>query len=48
MQLARKQNNISEFFSALLKSSLKLKHFQKMDDTHSSSISEITDSKKHC
>ena len=47
MQLSRKQKTFSQFFSAFLKSSLNFEHFQKKDDSHSSDISEITDSEKH-
>ena len=47
MQVSRKQKTFSEFFSAFLKSSLNFEHFQKKDDSHSSDISEITDSEKH-
>ena len=47
MQLSRKQKTFSEFFCAFLKSSLNFEHFQKKDDSHSSDISEITDSEKH-
>ena len=46
MQLSRKQKTFSEFFSAFLKSSLNLEHFQKKDDSHSRSISEIAESEK--
>ena len=47
MQLSRKQKTFSEFFAAFLKSSLNFEHFQKKDDSHSWSISEITDSGIH-
>ena len=47
MQLSQKQKTFSEFFFAFLKSSLNFEHFQKKDDSHSSDISEITDSEKH-
>ena len=47
MQLSQKQNPPSETFSTFLKSSLNFEHFQKNDDSHSSDISETTDSKKH-
>ena len=46
MQLSRKQETCSQFFFEFLKSSLDLEHFQKKDDSHSSDISEITDSEK--
>ena len=47
MQVSRKQQTASHFFSAFLKSSLNFEHFQKKDDSHSWGISEITDSEKH-
>ena len=47
MQLSQKQETFSEFFCDFLKSSLDLEHFQKKGDSHSSDISEITDSQKH-
>ena len=47
MQLSQKQETFSEFFCGFLKSSLHFEHFQKEDDSHSSDISEITDSGKH-
>ena len=47
MQLSRKQETFSEFFCRYLKSSLNFEHFQEKDDSHSSDISEITDSGKH-
>ena len=47
MQVSRKQKTFSQFFCAFLKSSLNFQHFQKKDDSHSSDISEITDSEKH-
>ena len=47
MQLSQKPKTSSHFFSEFLKSSLDLEHFQKKDDSHSSDISEITDSEKH-
>ena len=46
MQLSGKQKAFSQFFSAFLKSSLNFEHFQKKDDSHSSGISEITESEK--
>ena len=47
MQLSRKQKTFSEFFSAFLKASLNVEHFQKeKDDSHSWRISEITDTEK--
>ena len=35
MLLSRKQKLFSQFFSAVLKSTLNLQHFQKKDDPHS-------------
>ena len=46
MQLPRKQETCSQYFCGFLKSSLNFEHFQKKDDSHSSDISEITDSEK--
>ena len=48
MQLSGKQKTFSEFLAAFLKSRLNFEHFQKKDDSHSWSISEITDSEKPC
>ena len=47
MQLSQKQKPFSEFFCRFFKSCLSFEHFQKNDDSHSSDISEITDSEKH-
>ena len=47
MQLSQKPKTSSQFFCAFLKSGLDLEHFQKEDDSHSSDISEITDSEKY-
>ena len=47
MQLSRKKKTFSQFFCASLKSSLNFALFQTKDDSHSSDISEITDSEKH-
>ena len=44
--LSQKRKNFSRFFSAFLKSTLNLKHFQKKDDPHSRCISQISVSKK--
>ena len=44
--LSQKPKNLSQFFSAFLKSTLNLEHFQKKDDPHSRSISQITVSEK--
>ena len=46
MQLCRKQNTFSEFFSAVLKSGLNFEHFPKKDDSHSWDITKITESEK--
>ena len=43
MQLSKKQKNLSQFFSAFLKSSSKFEHFKKHDEHHSLHISQITD-----
>ena len=45
MHLSEKQKTFSEFLAALLKSRLNFKHFDRKGDTHSFSISEVTDSK---
>ena len=47
MLLSQKQGTCSQFFCAILKSSLPFEHFQKEDDSHRSDISEITDSGKN-
>ena len=44
--LSEKQKSFSLFFSAFLKSTLNIKHFQKKDDPHSRCISQITVSEK--
>ena len=44
--LSQKQKTFSEFFSQFLKSTLNFEQMQKKDDTHSPSISDITDSVK--
>ena len=44
IQLSHKQETCSEFFCGFFKSCLKFEHFQEIDDSHSSDISEITDS----
>ena len=46
MQLSQKQKSFSEFFASFLKFRLNLKYFEKKDDPHRFSISEITDSEK--
>ena len=45
-QLFQKQKAFSRFFLAFLKSTLNFENFQKKDDLHSESISEITHSEK--
>ena len=47
MQLSKKQKNLSQFFSAFLKSSSKFEHFKKHDEHHSLHISQITDCERH-
>ena len=47
MQLSGKRKTFSEFFFLFFKSCLNLEHFQQQDDSHSWSISEITDSEKY-
>ena len=47
MQVSGKEKTFSQFFSALLKSSLNFEHFQKKDDSPSLGISKIRDSEKH-
>ena len=47
MQLSRKQEICSQYFCGFLKSSLHFEHFQEKEDSHSSDISEITDSEEH-
>ena len=46
MQLSQKQKKFAQFFSAVLKFKLNFEFSQKKDDTHSLSISEITDSEE--
>ena len=46
MQLSQKQETCSPFFCGFLKSSLNFEHLQKVDHSHSSDFSEITDSEK--
>ena len=45
-QLFQKQKDFSQFFLAVLKSTLNFEHLEKKDDLHSSFISEITHSEK--
>ena len=47
MESSQKQGTCSQFLYGFLKSSWNFKNFQKKDDSHSSDISEITDSEKH-
>ena len=47
MQLSQKQKPFPDFLWTFLKYRLNFEHFQKKDESHSSDISEITDSKKH-
>ena len=46
MQLSRKQNTFSEFFTAFLKSKWNFEHFDKKDDADRFCIFEITHSEK--
>ena len=48
IQLSRKRKAFTRFFSAFFKSSLNFAHFRKTDDSHSTGISEMTDSVKPC
>ena len=43
MQISKKRQNFSDFFTPFLKSTSSFKHFEKKDDPHSLCISEITD-----
>ena len=45
MQLSQKQTTFSEIFLEFLKFRLKFEYFDKKENSHSFSISEITDSK---
>ena len=47
IQLSQKQETFFQLFFGFLKSSLNFENFQKKDDSHSSDISQITDSEKH-
>ena len=47
MILSQKTKTFPQFPAAFLKSSLNFAHFHQKDDSHSSDISEITDSEKH-
>ena len=44
--LSQKQKTFSQFFSAVLKSTLNFEHFQRNDDPHSRCSSQITVSEK--
>ena len=46
MQLSKKQKKFSPFFSAFLKFTLNLEHFEKKDDPHSVCVSEIRNSEQ--
>ena len=46
MQLSEKKKPFLNFFPAVLKSRLNFEHFQKIDEPHSLSISETTDSQR--
>ena len=43
--LPQKEKTFSQFFSRLLKSTLNLEHFRKIDEPHRRDISEIKDCK---
>ena len=45
-QLSIKLNNFSQFFIAFLKCTLNLEHFEKKNEPHSSSLSEVIDSER--
>ena len=47
MQLSNLQKTFSEFFSAYLKSTSTFQQFEKKDDPHRLSISEIRDFERH-
>ena len=47
MQVSQKQETCSQYFCGFFKSSLNFEDFQTKDDSHSSDVSEITDSEKH-
>ena len=44
MQLPQKRRKLCQFFAAFLKSTFNFEYFEKKDDRHRFSISEITDS----
>ena len=46
MQLSKKQQTFSTFFSSSLKSILNFKYFQQKDEPHGFCIFEITDSEQ--
>ena len=45
-QLSKKLNTFSQFFIAFLECTLNLEHFEKKNEPHSSSISEVIDSER--
>ena len=47
MQLSEKPKTFSEFFIAFLESTLNFEHFEKKDEPHRSSISEVIDPERH-
>ena len=48
MQLFEKRKKFSEFFVAYVDSTSNFEHFERKDDRHNQSISEITDCEKLC
>ena len=48
MQLFEKRKKFSEFFVPYMDSTSNFEHFERKDDRHSQSISEITDCEKLC
>ena len=46
MQLSEKPLRLSEIFIAVLEFTLHFKHFEKKNESHNSSISEVTNSKR--
>ena len=46
MQLSEKLETFSPFFIAFLESALNFEHFEKKNEPHSSSISEVIDSQR--
>ena len=47
MRLTKKPKTFCRFFIAFLKSTLNFEHFEKKNEPHSSSISEVVDSERH-